>query len=166
MKNFQFSIFNFQKNQDGFTLLIAIVITATLLLVSTGIVSVAVKEAFLSSSARESQHAFYAADTGIECAIFWDIKNPNNQEISAFSTTTTTNINCNQNASNPSNPTPNQVGGASGVSTFSLTFLPDPYCASVIVTKVGNTTKIESLGYNTCDPTNRRRVERAVRVSY
>ncbi|MBX4195656.1 pilus assembly PilX N-terminal domain-containing protein [Candidatus Parcubacteria bacterium] len=160
---------NQRKNQRGFTLLIAIVITATLLLVSTGIVSVAVKEAILASAGRESQFAFYAADTGIECAIYWDVKNPSG--LSAFSTTTTSTINCNSDSVNTqggkTNPTPNQVGGASGISVFSLTFLPDPYCATVTVTKTPDLrTTIESLGYNTCAPGNARRVERAVRVRY
>lgn len=146
------------NREQGFTLLIAIVITATLLLVSTGIVSVAVKEAFLSASARESQHAFYAADTGIECAIYWDVRGIDG--VSAFSTTTSgQTINCVGKA-----VTPTETGNDS---TFTFDFTPDnPYCASVKVAKSGNLTIIESRGYNTCDPLNRRRVERAVRVGY
>lgn len=165
MKNFQFSIFNLQKNQKGFTLFIAIVVTATLLLVSTGIVSIALKEAFLTSASRDSQYAFYAADTGVECAIYWDVKNPTG--ISAFATSTASQINCNQNVANPINPNPGVVG-SSAVSTFTLTFLPDGSCAVVTVTKSSGVpkTKIQSLGYNSCDPSNPRRVERAVRVTY
>lgn len=148
-----------RKKQQGFTLLIAIVITSTLLLVSTGIVSVAVREAFLSASARESQHAFYAADTGIECAIFWDVRGIN--DVSAFSTTTT-----NQTiACNGQDITPDEDGD---VSTFSFDFSSsgNPYCAAVTVTKTGNETTIESRGYNTCEPGNPRRVERGVVVRY
>lgn len=156
--------------EQGFTLFISIVITASLLLVSTGIITLAVKEAFLTSAARESQHAFYAADTGIECAIYWDIKNPDPSGLSAFDTAGQTNINCNADSLNTqgsaTNPTPQAVGGPSGVSTFTITFLPDTYCAVVTVTKALGLTTIESLGYNTCDPTNPRRVERAVRVRY
>ncbi len=148
----------------GFTLFIAIIITATLLLVSVGITTLAVKGNFLTSSSRESQYAFYAADTGAECAIYWDVKNSSGY--SAFSTSTGSTIFCNQDASNPSNPSPSIVGGSS-ISSFTLTFNPDPYCAVVTVTKNANyTTKIESLGYNTCNSSNPRRVERAVRVSY
>lgn len=154
-----------KKTKDsGFTLFVAIIITATLLLISTGIASIAVKENFLTSSSRESQYAFYAADTGAECAIYWDVKN--NTGLSAFATSTGSTISCNQDINNPSNPSPSTVGGNT-VSTFTMTFNPDPYCAIVTVTKANdNTTKIESLGYNTCDPANGRRVERAVRVSY
>lgn len=159
---------NYTTNQGknaGFTLFISIVITATLLLVSTGIVSLALKEAFLTSSSRESQYAFYAADTGIECAIYWDTKNPTG--VSAFNTTRATQINCNQDVNNAVNPTPNIVG-SSAVSVFTVSFLPDPYCSVVTVTK-SNTepkTRIQALGYNSCDPGNPRRVERAVRVIY
>ena len=157
--------FSLPKKDAGFTLFIAIIVTGTILLVSTAIVTLAAKETFLTSANRDSQFAFYAADTGAECAIYWDINNPSGY--SAFSTSTGSTINCNQNAANATNPTPpsNQVGGSS-VSVFNLTFLPDPYCAQVTVTKVGTTTQIDSLGFNTCDPTNTRRVERAVRAKY
>jgi Tfp pilus assembly protein PilX len=152
------------KNTDkGFTLFVAMVITGALLLVATSIVNLAFKQSLISNSGRESQAAFYAADTGMECALFWDVKNPGGDQ-SAFSTTTTTLISCNKNGNNPLNEW--TVGGASE-SVVNLTFFPDPYCAEVTVTKNSNgTTIIESLGYNTCDSSNPRRVERAVRASY
>lgn len=146
----------------GVTLFVSIVIAGTLLLVSMGIINVAVRQAFLTSAGRESQYAFYAADTGIECALYWDVKNSTG--VSAFSTTTGTSIRCNRDANNPSNEF---VVGGSSVSTFTMTFLPDPYCARVTVTKSADgSTKVESLGYNTCNSSNPRRVERAVRATY
>ena len=154
----------FKTKNRGFTLFIALIIVATLLLVSMGIASISVKENFLTSASRESQYAFYAADTGTECAIYWDVKNPTGT--SAFATSTNSTIYCNQDVNNPSNTTPSTVGGNS-ISTFTLTFKPDPYCAVVTVTKnPDNSTVIDSLGYNTCDTTDPHRVERAVRVSY
>ncbi|MDO8565248.1 MAG: pilus assembly PilX N-terminal domain-containing protein [bacterium] len=149
--------------KKGFTLFIAMIVTGTLLLISTAIVGLAVKQAFISASGRESQQAFYAADTGMECALYWDVKNPTG--ISAFATSTGSTIFCNKDASNQSNQ---WVVGGSSVSTINrINFLPDPACAIVTVTKAvnGNTT-IESLGYNSCDSGNPRRVERAVRASY
>jgi Tfp pilus assembly protein PilX len=151
------------QNSRGFTLFIAIMVTATLLLVAMGMISLAVRGAFITSSSRESQYAFYAADTGVECALYWDVKNPSGY--SAFSTSTSSVINCNYDALNPSNQS--LAVGSSQTSTFNLTFLPDPYCARVTVTKQNDgTTLIQSHGYNTCDPTNARRVERAVQVTY
>jgi len=155
-----------QAKNRGFTLFMAVIVMGTLLLVAVGIVSLAVRQILISSSARESQYAFYAADTGIECALYWDVQNPSG--VSAFSTSTSsTNITCN-------GPSLLPVGGGGSsmpTSTFAFTFSPnEPYCATVAVNKkyVSNVlvTTIESKGYNTCDTSNPRRVERAVRVTY
>lgn len=141
----------------------AMVITGTLLLIATGMVSLAVRQSLISASGRESQLAFYAADTGMECALYWDVNNPSGQ--SAFSISTGSTISCNKDAANPDNQ---WVVGGSGTSIVgSITFLPNPYCATVTVTKnVDGSTLIESKGYNTCNAANPRRVERAVRARY
>ena len=140
----------------GFTLFVAMVVMGTLLLVAIGMSTLAVKQGVISTSARESQLAFYAADTGVECAIYWDVKNPSG--FSAFSTSTGSTISC--------NGTDSFVGGSS-VSVFEINLFPDPYCARVRVEKFNDgTTRIESKGYNSCDSSNSRRVERAIKVSY
>lgn len=164
MHNIHYTTNRRHWRQRGFTLFVAIVVTGTLLVIASGITNLAVRQSFISTSARESQHAFYAADSGIECALYWDVKNP--AGYSAFSTSTGSLIFCNQDGANNPNPTPAVVGG-NYQSTFTLTFLPDPYCAVVTVIKDdNNTTSIESKGYNTCAGANGRRVERAVRVTY
>lgn len=163
MINFQ-NRFNFHHTKtQGFTLFVAIIVMGTLLLISTGVVNLAIREAAISSSGKESQLAFYAADTGMECALYWDVKSPTGR--SAFATSTSASITCNQDSSNSGNQ---WVVGGSSVSTINyITFLPSPACAVVTVTKnADNTTKIESFGYNTCDSANPRRVERAVRATY
>jgi Tfp pilus assembly protein PilX len=150
--------------QKGFTLFVSLVLASTLLLIATGVVNLALKQSLISSSGKESQLAYYAADTGMECALFWDVKNPDGEQ-SAFATSTTSTISCNKDAANPLNEW--VVGGGEVSVVEYITFLPDPYCAKVTVTKnVDGTTLVESMGYNTCDPTNSRRVERAVRASY
>lgn len=143
------------KNK-GFALFMAVIITGTLLVIATGVVSLAVRQAFLSTSARESQHAFYAADSGIECVLYWDVHNPSG--VSAFATSTGSQINCN---------TQTMTVGGVAISTFTFNFSPDPFCVIVTVNKgLTGTTRIESKGYNTCDLSNPRRVERAVRATY
>ena len=150
------------RNQ-GFTLFIAIVVMGVLLLIATGIVSLAVRQTLIANYSHESQHAFYAADTGIECALYWDVQNPSGT--SAFSTSTGSTIFCNRDVNNPGNEW--VVGGADTSVINSIDFLPDPYCAIVTVIKVADgSTRIESLGYNTCDPSEPRHVERAVRATY
>src|SRR5579872_2265328 len=110
------------KQNSGFTLLIAVVISATLLLVSTGIIALAVKESSLADADRSSQDAFYAADSAVECVLYWDLKNPGQ---SAFATSTNSTITCNNESFS--------VGGPTGQSQFTLTFPPAKYCAEVNV---------------------------------
>ncbi|MFA5838534.1 MAG: pilus assembly PilX N-terminal domain-containing protein [Candidatus Paceibacterota bacterium] len=140
------------KHSHGFTLLMAMVISSLLLSLGITVFNVTLKELVLSSYGRNSQFAFYAADTGVECALFWGIKK------NAFSTSSPTNIECD-------GKTIENVGGQS-VSIFNINFSPDPFCATVTVDKSGNRTIIESRGYNTCDVSNARRVERGIRVTY
>lgn len=150
------------KNR-GFTLFIAIIVAGTLLLVAAGVTELAVRQSLISSTGRESQYAFYAADTGMECALYWDVQNPSGY--SAFSTSTASQIFCNRDTSNSSNEW--IVGGSNTSIINRINFTPLPYCAIVTVTKEANgLTRIESRGYNTCDSTNPRRVERAIRAFY
>jgi Tfp pilus assembly protein PilX len=152
-----------KNKRQGFTLFVGLIIASSLLLIATGVVNLALKQALISNSGKESQLAFYAADTGMECAIYWDIANPSG--VSAFSIETgTLDIECNKDGNNPNNHW--TVGGSSVSTVGPITFLPEPYCAMVTITKDGEITRIESKGYNTCDLTNPRRVERAVRAQY
>lgn len=61
-----------QKNnlQKGFVILFTILISAIVLMIGLGIFSIATRETVLSGTAREAQYAFYAADAGIECALY------------------------------------------------------------------------------------------------
>ncbi len=145
------------QSKRGFTLLLAVLVSGLLLAIGLAISNLLLKELLLSSSGRESQFAFYAADSGAECALFWDIK------AGAFATSTATAISCN-------GMSLGDMGG-NGYdvpSTFTLDFAPEPYCAKVSVTKSASPdrTTIESRGYNTCDTGNPRRVERAIKVRY
>jgi hypothetical protein len=69
-------IFKFKKikeNKRGFTLLFAILVSVMVLAVGASIINISLKQVILSGSGRESQFAFYAANTGMECALFWDL---------------------------------------------------------------------------------------------
>ncbi|MBI2618266.1 hypothetical protein HYW58_02325, partial [Candidatus Kaiserbacteria bacterium] len=79
------------KNKDGgFTLLIAVLVAGVLLAIGLAIFNIAIKELLLSSSGRDSQFAFYAADSGTECALFWE------QKQNGFSTSTPSAVTCNE----------------------------------------------------------------------
>lgn len=60
------------KGQSGYTLLFAILITSLVVAIGVSILSLARKELTLTSGARESQFAIYAADNAMECASYWD----------------------------------------------------------------------------------------------
>ncbi|HXK40184.1 MAG TPA: LamG domain-containing protein [Candidatus Paceibacterota bacterium] len=58
----------------GFTLFYAVLTASLLLAIGIAIFNITYKELILSSGARESSNAFYAADTGLECALYWDLR--------------------------------------------------------------------------------------------
>ncbi len=62
------------KYSEGIAIYMAVTITAALVLVSFSVINLVVKQIGISGAARESQAAFYAADSGIECALYWDLK--------------------------------------------------------------------------------------------
>lgn len=62
------------EGERGFTLLIAALISSIVLALGASIFALAQKEVTLSSIGRDSQFAFYAADTAAECALYWDFR--------------------------------------------------------------------------------------------
>lgn len=65
---------NTQNSSEGFTLLVAMIVTALILAIGLSIGNIILKELALSASGRRSQIAFYAADSIAECALYWDKK--------------------------------------------------------------------------------------------
>lgn len=124
------------------------------------IYNLAVKEVELSSSGRESQFAFYSADTGIECALYLDTKQD------AFATTSAlTQVTCGTAVS----PLTRTTVGTDYITTFAFSLGGgiNTQCVDVRVTRQNpQKTIIESYGHNTCVLTNPRRLERAIRVTY
>jgi len=58
------------RNESGFVILFAIIISAIIMLIGAGIFSIALKETILSSTVAESSIGIFAADTGMECALY------------------------------------------------------------------------------------------------
>jgi hypothetical protein len=140
------------KNNKGFTLLLAVLITSIILGISVGFTTFVIRELTISAIGRESQKAFFASDSGIECALYWDLKQ------NAFATSSTSSINC--------TGLYFTVGGPSGISEFDLNFT-NGSCSHVKVDKsVYPQTKIDSYGHNTCILSDPNRVERALEIIY
>lgn len=143
------------KNK-GFTLLVAVIVTGMVLIVSFAVVNVAVRQLIIANSNVESQYAFYNADSGTECAVYWDFKNGT----SAFTAPISATINCAGQAA------PTSVSGAT--TTFTLNFsAPRRGCVTVSVGKhANNLTIIDSRGYNNCSVGAIRKLERGEKLSY
>lgn len=173
---------NIQKDR-GFTLLFAVLVSVLILAVGASIISIALKQVILSGAGRESQYAFYAANTGIECALFWDIQGNGGTNVYIENDTqsspddyTTSGIDC---AGGISDILSNGVDSTEGETTFRVNFTEVldgdaiEYCADVTVNKDESggspnriVTTIESRGYNTCDENNPRRIERGLELTY
>lgn len=157
-------------NKGGYLLLFAVVLSSIVLAIGLGIFNIVNKGLVLASSGRGSQSAFYAADTGAECALYWDRKHPGFSltvfPTSTLSTIVSTGPVCNS-EDIATSWTVSGLTADSAKTTFDLT-LQNGTCTTVSVLKTvsGAITAIEALGYNTCMLTNPRRIERAVRVSY
>ncbi len=53
------------NSQRGFALIIAIILTSVVLTMAEALLDVAYKQVLLSSAAKNSQYAFYNADSGL-----------------------------------------------------------------------------------------------------
>jgi hypothetical protein len=180
----------FQKNNTkkdkGFTILFAVLVSSLVLAVGSSIIALSFRQILLSGSARESQFAFYAANSGYECALYWDNNGYEDKPVFATSSNSVglladpNDIRClgygvkfNDATTNPDNS-----GQYFAEKTFTIWFNNDEsdQCAVVTVRKdhvghvdgVGGTinTEIDSYGYNTCDTSNPRRIERGLEVFY
>ena len=161
------------KNNKGYTLLFAVLVSSIVLSIGISILTISKKEFLLSASARDSTSAFYAADSGLECAAYFD----NNGNY--FSTSTTAGpFSC-------ADFSITKQGGATGSEydpyefNFQIPLGSSGACSIVTIEKYYDdddiiTTRIISRGYNvgwdsvaeSCDEPSSRRVERALQLTY
>ena len=150
--------------QRGFTLLIAIILSSVMLALALARLDVTYKQVLLASTAKQSQYAFYAADSGLECILFYD------QRYDAFGTNPNgiTSVTCNGRTINFTSS-----GSAPKYTTFVIPCaapaLPSTEYARVQIYKgetSGEPNRLYSTGYSSCDSADARRIERGVRVLY
>ena len=150
----------------GFTLLFSVLIGSLLFSLGATIAHLSTRGIALSAAGKESEAAFFAADTGIECALYWDLRVGN-----TFPNSTEAprdpdgRIKCNGNENITLTFSP--VTASAATTKFQL---PLSYgCAYVTVEKTASPERvvIESRGRNECGTgVNPARVERALRVRY
>jgi hypothetical protein len=177
------------NSKAGFTLFVAMIVSSLLLAVGFSIGNIILKQLILSGSGKDSQIAFYAADSGAECVQFWDTKNADGTPVeeSPFSASSTEII-ANKVKCGSGNVAASKVTGTNdATSTLIVDFSgSESYkaCALVLIEKgftevLGEDipyTRITSRGYNAgktmvagaaaCDTSNQRTVERGLYVQY
>ena len=174
MKN----IFPKDNKNSGFVLLFSIILSVVILALALGISNVAFRENTFATSAKETNNSFYAADIGVECALFYDLKPVQGSSGPVFpfgepeANVTTT---CSGNFIGLNNGDP--VTPTSPPWEFIVLGLGDigKACAKVSLDKedIGTpseSTQIISRGYNEgdalCESTNPNRIERVLEVNY
>lgn len=158
------------NKKRGYLLLFAVVLSSIVLAIGLGIVNIVNKGLILASSGRLSQTAFYAADGGTECALYWDRTHVGFSvtvfATSTFSSPSESGVVCAGEDIATTWTTSGQTASAANT-TFDLTF-NDGTCSTVTVSKTGSgvITRIDARGYSTCNIDSPRRIERAIRVRY
>lgn len=149
------------KNQEGFILLLVILLISVILVIGLGVFDIVLREILISGIGRESQKAFYAADSALECARYWERRTP-----SAFNAGLPFMIYCNGDLING-----DMTSGSPSINAELIEVnFDNGSCALVrIMTGIppSGSTQITSWGYNVgCSDDNQKKVERGVRVSY
>lgn len=151
------------SSNRGFTILLAALVASLVLSLGISVFSIAQKQLILASTSRNSQYAFYAADTAAECALYWDVRHN-----FASTTNPVTPINCDDDAGIDVTQT---ALFAPARDVFDFEFQPNGYCARVTVTKqnVHPRTLIRANGFSvSCDliESSQRTLQRSVELSY
>jgi hypothetical protein len=186
---------NKKEQHKGFTLLFAVLVSTLVVAIGATVVSIALRQTILSGTSRESQYAFYAANTVLECVFYWDVIGlptatgkvfPSSAEI-ALTAGEMNDVKCSNGnivtgagfeggtsfadsgwIRNPATPNVTNVK----IEIFDTTGQYDHrYCAEASISKIvmadGTTvTTIQAKGYNTCDLDSPRAVERGLVQSY
>ena len=179
---------NKNKTKKGFAILFTIVIVSAVSVITAGLTNAIYKQIVLSSLAKDSQIAFYQADTASDCALYADlVEYPKHAALpteilpNIFSATPPADWSC----GNPD---------ISGTKNLSIKFIPETGglihytieptkavadiggpCFKIDVMKTPDKDNlnndiykvvVKARGYNLCDPNNPRTVEREIETDY
>ena len=166
----------------GFVVLYTVLISTIILAITIGIALIAYNQVILSSSVAEGGEAFFAADSGAECALYWDRQSPSRFR-EFIDNGSPSDIPCGGISNNPLT-SPETDKARFYLDIYNGDFTESIGCAKVTVDKGaidedGNTiTEIISLGYNVkCSIVQDfddivisqlppRTIQRAIRVTY
>ena len=167
----------------GFTIFFGVLVASLALAIGIAIYDITVRQLELSGTLAQSQLAIYAADTGAECALYWDSKCTLSGcafgSIFATSSTSvppTTGMKCNAQDVTP--PLASIVGTATAATSTFQMYVSAPSGVSATTTcakiQVGKSvtasgviyTNIVSSGYNNCIVGSDNRLERVLQLNY
>ena len=173
----------FTRQQAGFTMFFAVLVSSLALAIGLAIYDLVVRELEVSSTTEQSQYAIYAADSAVECALYWDYEyttstNGSNTVFATSSSDTNASLSnagvyCNgQDITSGSGGSNRQVVSSANAATTTSSLTIGTYYAIVQVVKLTDaisgtaTTTIYSYGFNTSATTSPNAVERELQVSY
>ena len=144
------------NKKNGYAILFTMVIMTIIMTFAVGMSNGAYKQTILSSTARDSQIAFYQADTAGECALYI-IGKP-------VTLSAGTNFPCGG-VDSFGNSIELTVVGNNGLYSLEKSS-PDPSrpCFKIETDLINKILIVK--GYNVCNPTDRRKVERAIEITY
>jgi len=155
-------IFKNTKKDGGYALLFTVVVVGIISMITIGLSNAAYKYIVLSSVARDSAISFYQSDLAAECILYAD--NTYNMEIPTSPTWSCAGYNLSITKTGPS---------PAGVTLYNINPVNENVtskCFRAIVTKtedeISIKTKVEAMGYNICNKSNIRTVERTIEVNY
>ncbi len=153
-----------KKNiKNGFAMLFTVLIISLILSISLGISNITFKQTILSSLAKDSQIAFYQADTAVECGMYYDTNNT--FPLGTRPGDVAGPITCGEDLY--------KIDESASYSDY-LVFIENldnqsKPCSTIIFDKatkaLENISIVQGLGYNTCT-TGPRQVQRALKVEY
>ncbi len=147
---------------EGYAILFTMVVVAIIALITIGLSNAAYKQLILSAVSQDSMTAFYQSDIASECAMYLDnqynMLPPTNPWVCGGYTL--------------DYPTPIVNGSVTtyNLNPIALDSVSSNKCFRIIVTKTDTgsaiTTNIVAKGYNVCNTSSMRTVERAVKIDY
>lgn len=147
-----------KQQANGFAMLFTVLVMTLILSIALGISNITYKQTILSSLARDSEIALYQADAGVECALYFDLKQHafvSGSAVPSFTCGTAT-------------LTGGETSAGSGLFVYSSPAASTACIAGITIDKTFSAESnviITSRGNNICQ-TNPRQVERALQVRY
>jgi hypothetical protein len=150
------------KKESGFAMLFTVLIVTLILSIAVGISNLTFRQAILSSLAKDSQVAFFAADAAVECGLYHDITEnifPSPMPPDMAPKTITCGFRT-LTLDDSSSATDYLIYAEKGAD-------PAQYCYSILFDKSSTpgTSIVQGRGYNICSA-NPRQVERTLETRY